>query len=144
MKGLIAALLLLASSALAADDYPYYPEFDFACKIIHADCSNLSPPTVVVTSLYWNAGGIFGAFSPDSAELIWIDGDVLPQLGIRFNAVIAHEMTHYIDYHLGTMEFVVENRCPIEARGWIVYNAWLTANGRHDMRDTTWQEHYGC
>lgn len=138
---LILSLSIEAQPALTVD--PKKP-WEFACSTMHYDCSALEKPKVVAEPLFQQ--GYFGVFDPAYPDTVFIDSSMGPYLDrVLMESVLAHEYTHYIEYHLGLIDFYDKpSRCRTEWNGWRVGNAYVIVNGRPEFADYAWSERYGC
>lgn len=114
----------------------------FACSVMSYDCSTVPVPTVVREPIF--QAGYFGLFQPERGAVIVLDSQMVPYLDETYrDSIIAHELTHYIDYVLsgGTS---LSDLCKAEANSWRVENAWLTVHGKGELADFDWQVRYNC
>lgn len=121
--------------------------WQFACKLKQMDCSKIDPPKVAVEPLFQNYGA-FGMYSPMEGgffpeDTVVLDGQLLPFLQpVYVQAVLAHEMTHYIDHAYKGLDFT--DGCIVEWNGWRAMNAYVVSRGHPEFADYNWQERYGC
>jgi hypothetical protein len=97
------------------------------CDILEVDCTDMAPPTVVVTSLM-GALGLYGAYYPGE-HMIFVDPYAPEKTEV-------HEMTHYLLYELGLFR---DNRCMSEEVARRVHHKW-----EGTTYDDTWRSQYRC
>lgn len=118
--------------------------FDFACKTLEYDCSDIPKPEVVFQPIF--DYGLLGMFDPAYPDRVVVDNRIGPWLNqAYFESIIAHEYTHYIENKLGLIDLTdYASRCRTEWNGWRVGNAYVTVAGRPDFADFNWHVRYGC
>lgn len=132
IANLIAAIVLPALQVFTVPQ----DRLDFVCSVRQLDCSGLPAPEVRFTDLPDHALGMYSLVRPN---VIWLDVALVDPL--HAEAIVVHEVSHYVDYHLG----LPLERCTSEAAAFRVYNAWVVTQGyppgytRYD-----WFIGYGC
>ena len=115
----------------------------FTCSIVN--CGTLPQPKVQVEP-YDNetCGRAWGYYNPilEGEDVVHICmGNLFYADPIYTNSVIAHEMTHYVDFHTDPDGLV---GCPTEWNGHRVGNAYVYTYGHPEWADFDWQEWYRC
>ena len=132
MKGLLLAIVL---PVLQVHEVPR-EYVDFVCAVRQLECGAVPAPKLRFDTLPYGARGMFRFADPDT---VWL------HLGLRdpiyAQAILAHEVSHYVDYRLGRPM----DRCTTEAAAFRVYHAWLaTHGGLADYARYDWFTTYGC
>jgi hypothetical protein len=123
---LAAILLTLCGAASAATPQEH---LDFVCAVRALDCRELAPPAVKVVPM-----------QPLGQYRLWSDPDsvyvsVLVRDPVLFEGIVAHEISHYVDYKLGlaplserlwyeARPLYINWLCESEGQAWRAYNAW--------------------
>lgn len=118
-------------------------ELEFACAVMQYDCTNVELPEVVQTPLFSN----WGALGLYDGHTLYLDTEIMPYFDrVLIDSVIAHELTHYLDYVAKGDEILSDkaHMCASEWNAWRVGNAYVVSHGRPDFADYNWQERYGC
>lgn len=113
---------------------------EFACSVMNYDCNEIPVPEVVVIGL----NGPWGLYQGyDKVYLDPVLSYFHPDLA---QAILAHEMTHYLDVKLGVIQipFTYDNVCVTEWNAWRVYNAYVVLTGWSEKARWDWNIQYGC
>ena len=115
--------------------------FDFACSVIKYDCADIPIPTIEVEPIGW----AWGMFRHETPNTIYLDEQIVPYFDeVVLQSILAHEMTHYLDFKRGVYDGTPGTVCATEWNGWRVSNAYYITHGRPDLADFNWAERYGC
>jgi hypothetical protein len=124
--------------------YDAQAAYDFACDVMQYDCSQTHVPLVEVVGNLYPLYGALGAYN--GGDVVYLDGSIGPYLNQQYvQSVLAHEMTHYLDFKLGTINMGDATQvCVSEANGWRVGNAYLVTHNMGEFADFNWHVRYGC
>lgn len=150
MKALLLLLTagLIATPALADRDYQgeysaasMAPIYEWACEYmfnLYEDFECPNQPVVVTTT---TEKGLWGYYYSGSS-LIWLSTRISDQpLSVFGEAVIAHEMIHYILWNIGDLQLRVD-QCRNENLAWDAYNLYVMEYGFEDLINDEWWAAY--
>lgn len=133
----LAALLCftpaVANMAFPPQDDIVQKYFAIACE--YSECGSLTAPMVV----FMDTGRALGYYYFDT-DTVFVTQECLYERvadQTKCQAVLIHEMTHYIRWHLDGLK-----GCESEAAAWDVYNAYVIDKGRLDLVRENWTESY--
>ena len=132
------AALLLSAPLFAELVFP--PQEDavqkyFALACTYTECGNLKAPMVI----FGDTGRALGYYY-FGTHTVFVTEDCFVRTAdqTKCEAILIHEMTHYIvDHNEG-----IRDNCASESRAWDVYNAYVMDAGRLDLVRPNWQESY--
>ena len=156
MKTLLAIALLAFSSVTWADTFE--EDWAYVCSEMAVDCTDIAPPTLVEdtslgAALNMNVlQGLLGYYDVyNTRNTIALDPLLRLFPDIR-EAVIVHEMAHYLDDWDGVSLYDEYDQsagngwCATEEKAHTVEHKWLIVHGKWRVakEDRNWREWYGC
>lgn len=137
---LVAAIL---PASCAAEKLSPDQALGFVCHHLNVDCSELKTPEVVYHHGF-HRPDVLGVFVPSAPEQVHLRYELLrPDRAHVHNMVLVHEVTHYVDFHLGLVDpSRPAASCYHEELAWFVSNIYALA--AHIPVYQNWPQAYGC
>lgn len=141
MHRLLPLLLLLAAPVHAAIDnmvWVHETNMQVVCDLMEVDCADLAPPLLIVVDFgrRLNALGLY----PIGTNVILVSAECNGRLADKdkCDAVVAHEIAHYISFTLNPNI----TSCESEEIAWDVYNAYVISLSRYRLVRKDWKKEY--
>lgn len=137
---LASLFITMSTGAVELIVAPAHPKLNVAlqdaCLLLSADCKGLEAPTLIFDDTGNNAHG----FYVRGSRTIFISSVCLNGMSdqVKCEAVIAHELAHYILWFARG----ITDHCESEALAWDVYNAFVMQKKRLDLVRENWKESY--
>lgn len=121
---------------------------EFVCIVRQLDCADLAAPRIrfFTSDNPWAPMGTFRPDLDENAVLINSDDASSMPTGL-LEAVVVHEVSHYVDWHLGLLTGGAEGHpltelCASEAAAWDIYHAWIVYRGYDIPPRYGWRDSY--